>query len=57
MAGKLRPKKYSDKLDLNVSGSLQTTPEEQLNARITELLGTAGVAIAAGGTGAPEEDE
>lgn len=57
MAGKLRPKKYSDKLDLNVSGSLQTTPEEQLNARITELLGKAGVAVAAGGTGTPEEDE
>lgn len=57
MAGKLRPKKYSDKLDLNVSGSLQTTPEEQLNARIAELLGKAGVAIAAGGTGTPEEDE
>ena len=57
MAGNLRPKKYSEKLDLNVSGSLQTTPEEQLNARITELLGKAGVAIAAGGTGTPEEDE
>lgn len=57
MAGKLRPKKYSDKLDLNVSGSLQTTPEEQLNARIAELLGKAGVAIAAGGAGTPEEDE
>ncbi|MBQ0707851.1 terminase small subunit protein [Ochrobactrum sp. AP1BH01-1] len=57
MAGKLRPKKYSEKLDLNVSGSLQTTPEEQLNARIAELLGKAGVAIAAGGTGAPEEDK
>ncbi len=57
MAGKLRPKKYSDKLDLNVSGSLQTTPEEQLNARIAELLGKAGVAVAAGGAGTPEEDE
>ncbi len=57
MAGKLRPKKYSEKLDLNVSGSLQTTPEDQLNARITELLGKAGVAITAGGTGTPEEDE
>lgn len=57
MAGKLRPKKYSDKLDLNVSGSLQTMPEDQLNARLNELLGKAGVAVSASGTGTPEEDE
>lgn len=57
MAGKLRPKKYSDKLDLNVSGSIQTMPEEQLDARITELLGKVGTGIVTGRTSAPEEGE
>ena len=42
MAGKLKPKKYGEKLDLNVSGSLETVSEDQLNARITQLLGKAG---------------
>ena len=57
MAGKLRPKKYSDKLDLNVSGSLQSMPEEQLDARINELLGKVGAGKLAGREGAPEEGE
>lgn len=57
MAGKLRPKKYSDKLDLNVSGSLQSMPEEQLDARITELLGKVGAGKLAGRESAPEEGE
>lgn len=57
MAGKLRPKKYSDKLDLNVSGSLQSMPEEQLDARINELLGKVGAGKLAGREGAPEESE
>ena len=54
MAGKLKPKKYGDKLDLNVSGSLETASEEQIDARITQLLGKAGANAAAGGTGTPE---
>lgn len=57
MAGKLRPKKYSDKLDLNVSGSLQSMPEEQLDARITDLLGKVGAGKLAGREGVPEEGE
>ncbi|OCP36746.1 hypothetical protein [Ensifer sp. LC163] len=57
MAGKLRPKKYGEKLDLNVSGSLETMPEERLNARIAQLLGKAGVGGAAGGTGSQEPSE
>lgn len=57
MAGKLRPRKYGEKLDLNVSGSLQSIPEEQLDARITELLGKAGVGASAGGEGSPEGEE
>ncbi|WP_426238157.1 terminase small subunit protein [Pararhizobium sp. DWP1-1-3] len=57
MAGKLKPKKYGEKLDLNVSGSLQTMPEEQLDARITQLLGKAGADGASGGTGTKETDK
>lgn len=57
MAGKLKPKKYGEKLDLNVSGSLETVSEEQLNARITQLLGKAGANGSAGGAGTPEEAE
>jgi hypothetical protein len=57
MAGKLKPKKYGEKLDLNVSGSLETVSEDQLNARITQLLGKAGANGSAGGAGSPEEAE
>lgn len=57
MAGKLKPKKYGEKLDLNVSGSLETVSEEQIDARIAQLLGKAGTHGAAGGAGSPEEAE
>lgn len=57
MAGKLKPKKYGDKLDLNLSGSLETASEEQIDARITQLLGKAGVNGAAGGAGTPQTTE
>jgi hypothetical protein len=57
MAGKLQAKKYGDKLDLNHSGSIQTLPQEQLNARLTELLGKAGIAVPVGGTGPQEADD
>lgn len=36
-ASKLAPKKYGDKTDINLTGSI-TIPEDQLDARITELL-------------------
>lgn len=57
MAGKLRPKKYGEKLDLNVSGSLETISEEKLNARIAQLLGKARVGGSSGGTGPKEASE
>lgn len=57
MAGKLKPKKYGDKLDLNLSGSVQTMPEEQLDARITELLGKAGIGSASSGADAKDKPE
>lgn len=57
MAGKLKPKKYGDKLDLNVAGRIETMPEEQLDARITELLGKAGIGAALSGAGEKEKPE
>lgn len=54
MAAKLRPKKYGDKLDLKVSGKLDTISEDQLETRIAELLGKAGTAGAPGGEGSSE---
>lgn len=57
MAGKLRPKKYGEKLDLNVSGQLETMPEDKLDARLLELIGKAGIGIPAGGEGSEEKPE
>ncbi|WP_292213135.1 terminase small subunit protein [Mesorhizobium sp.] len=51
LMGKLAPKKYGDKLDLNVGGSLQTMPQEDLDARIAKLLAEAGAGATAGGEG------
>ncbi|MER9459690.1 terminase small subunit protein [Mesorhizobium sp. M0387] len=52
---KLDPKKYGEKLDLTVAGTLNTMSEEALNARIADLLAKAGTGAAAGGTGETEE--
>ncbi len=57
MAGKLKPKKYGEKLDLNLSGSVATMSEEQVNARLTQLLGKAGIDVAAGAAGVVPESE
>jgi hypothetical protein len=54
-AAKLDPKKYGEKLDLNVAGTLNTTSEETIDARIAELLGKAGAGAAPGGEGTKEE--
>ena len=43
MAGKLKPKKYGDRLDLNHSGHIDNMPEDQVNDRIADLLRKAGV--------------
>jgi hypothetical protein len=52
-ASKLAPKKYGDRLDLNHSGSIERLSDEQLDAKLAELLGKAGVAAAGGGEGSP----
>jgi hypothetical protein len=51
MAGKLQAKKYGDKLDLNHSGTIGTMSEDQVNARLAELLGKAGIGPAHGAPG------
>jgi hypothetical protein len=53
-ASKLAPKKYGDRVDMNLTATIENTPQEQLDARIIELLGKAGVAAVAGGERAPE---
>ncbi|MER9574889.1 terminase small subunit protein [Mesorhizobium sp. M0400] len=55
LMAKMAPKKYGDKLDLNVAGSLQTMSEEDINARLTQLLGKAGIGASAGGAGEAEK--
>lgn len=57
MASKLQPKKYGEKLDLNVAGRLETMPEDKLDARLLELIGKAGIGISAGGEGEKEKPE
>jgi len=56
-AGKVSPKKYGDKQDLNITGKLETTPDEKLESRIDELLRKTGATGIAGGEGAPEKPE
>ena len=53
-ASKLAPKKYGDRLDLNHSGSIQHLSDEQLESRLTELLGKGGTGLASGGSGTEE---
>jgi len=47
MAGKLKPKKYGERLDINHSGHIDSMSEEQVNARLAELLGKAGIDVPA----------
>jgi hypothetical protein len=47
MAGKLKPKKYGERLDINHSGHIESMSEEQVNARLAELLGKAGIDVPA----------
>lgn len=53
-ASKLDPKRYGDKLDLNHSGSVSMLSEEQLESRVAQLLGKAGIGVAPGGDGTTE---
>jgi hypothetical protein len=57
MAGKLKPKKYGDKIDVNHSGSIQRISDEELDARLAQFIGKAGGAPASGGEGSPGSDE
>lgn len=54
MAGKLRPKVYGDRVELNHSGHIQTMTDDALESRIAQLLGASGTAGPAGGEGEEE---
>lgn len=51
LLSKMLPKVYGDKLDLNHSGvmEIKAVPDDQLESRLANLLGKAGIAGAAGG--------
>lgn len=54
---KIAPKKYGDRLDLNHSGSIDTLSDSAVDARLSYLLGKAGIAPVAGGEGEAETTE
>lgn len=56
-ASKLNAKKYGDKLDLNHSGSITTMSEDQVDARLAQLLGKAGSLTAIGAKGSDSSNE
>lgn len=55
LAEKHNPRKYGNTLKLSGELDLNTKTDEQLDARIAQLLGKAGADRAAGGEGTPEE--
>lgn len=57
MAGKLKPKKYGEKLDLNLSGAIGSLSEEQVNARLAQLLGKAGIDLPHGEGGLVQDEK
>lgn len=57
MAGKLKPKKYGEKLELEHSGSIGQLSDEAVDARIAFLVGKAGASRPDGGEGQAQADE
>ena len=58
VASKLKPKVYGDRVDVNTTLDVRTTPDDRLESRLLELIRKAGTGLAIGGTGAaglPEE--
>jgi len=55
LLSKLKPERYGDKLELSGKLDMNTKTDEQLDARIAQLIGKAGADRAAGGEGTPEE--
>lgn len=56
MAGKLKPKKYGDKIDVNHSGSIESISDDALDARLAFLIGKVGASKDSRGEGPAEED-
>ena len=58
IAGKRKPKVYGDRQILDVGDdTLAKLSDEQVNAKLADLLAKAGVAVALGGARAPEDGE
>lgn len=53
VAGKMRPKVYGDRLQLDGDMNVRLT-DQQVESRLAQLLGKAGAVAAAGGAGTPE---
>lgn len=56
-ASKKDPKKYGDKQDLNITGKLESVPDDKLDARINELLGKAGAVKPVAGESEAESEK
>ena len=58
-AGKMLPKVYGDRVDLNHSGriSVGEMTDEQIQARLADLARKVGTGSVAGGTGSPDNTE
>jgi hypothetical protein len=56
-AAKLAPRKYGDRVDMNLTATIERVPQEQVDARIVELLGKAGTALLAARERAQEIEE
>lgn len=57
LLAKWDPRRYGEKVELTHAGSIQTVSDEHLDARLTQLLGKAGVDGVARGEGSSEGAE
>lgn len=52
-----RKDEWRDRTDVNVTGRIESMPEEAINARIAELAGKAGIALFVGGEEASDSEK
>lgn len=53
-SARVLPKDYGDKINIDHSGSIESTTDAQLESRLTKLLGKAGINSVVGGEGEAE---
>jgi hypothetical protein len=54
VAGKIMPKVYGDKIEIDATVKMKDMPDDRVDARLAQLLGAAGIAGIDGGEGTPE---